>query len=207
MSTAATKSRPRTADPVRNLAMELETSQVLLANLKDVAAGDDDFLTDLVEGETDLFEIIAKIDESELDDQIMIDGITAHIKKLQDRKKKAEGRVEAKRALLATALSQIGLKNHRTPLGTISISSKALIAIVQDEAAIPSRFWDQPAPKLDKTALNEALRARARAVADASSIEDLTERKAAVALAAALHPEIPGAVASNGGVQITIRRT
>ena len=204
MSTAVIE-RPA-FDPVRGLTKEMEAKRVLLEQMRELAAGDEEFLTDLVEGETGIFEIISKIDESELEDQTIMAGLDVTIKRLQERKRKAEKRSETKRALIASALSQIGLRTHKTALGTITVSDKAPVAIVIEEADIPAKFWEAQPPKLDKKALNEALRARRAATVEAFMLKDTEERTAALVAADKQFPQIPGATLSNGGVTLTIRR-
>jgi hypothetical protein len=125
---------------------------------------------------------------------------------MQERKRRAEARIESKRALIASALIQAGLTKHRTILGTISVSPKRLIAIVTDEAEIPSRFWKQQAPSLDKKALNDAVVLREEGIAEANMLDDADIRKTALAAVDQLYPAVPGASISNGGLILTIRR-
>jgi hypothetical protein len=102
-------------DPRWALSQELEAKQTLLDQLPALAAEDPDFLTDLIDGETNLLELIASLDASIIDDEILADGAKAALDKLQARKRAAENRSELKRRLLAHTLQQIGLKTLRTP--------------------------------------------------------------------------------------------
>jgi hypothetical protein len=61
-------------DPRFALSQELEAKQTLLGQLRALAADDPDFFTDLVEGETNLLELIATLDASIVDDEILVDG-------------------------------------------------------------------------------------------------------------------------------------
>jgi hypothetical protein len=89
-----------THDPRFALSQELEAKQTLLDQLRALAADDPDFFTDLIEGETNLLELIAALDASIIDDETLVDGAKAALDKLQARKRTAEARIELKRRLL-----------------------------------------------------------------------------------------------------------
>src|ERR1700737_2928312 len=59
-------------DPRFALSQELEAKQTLLNQLRDLAAEDPEFLTNLLEGETNLLELIAALDASIVDDEILV---------------------------------------------------------------------------------------------------------------------------------------
>ena len=77
-------------DPRFALSQELEAKQSLLDQLRALAADDPDLLTDLIEGETNLLELIAALDASIVDDEILVDGVKAALDKLQARKRAAQ---------------------------------------------------------------------------------------------------------------------
>jgi len=166
-------------DTSRTLERETEAARVLLEQIREVCGDDETLIADTIEGETSLFELIAKVDAAELDDQAAVIGLDAMIDKLDARKRRIKAAIETKRTLIANALSVVGKKSHKTALGSISISKSAPIAIVTDESQIPARFWTPQPPKLDKAALNAAVKAG---------------------------EDIPGAVQSNGGIKLSILR-
>src|ERR1700724_3085167 len=84
-------------DPLRALGQQLEAKQTLLDQLRALATDDPDFFADLLEGETNLLELIAALDASIVDDEILVDGAKAALDKLQARKRAAETRIELKR--------------------------------------------------------------------------------------------------------------
>ncbi len=108
---------------------ELEAKQTVLDQLRALAADDPDFFTDLLEGETNLLELIATLDASIADDEILLEGAKAALDKLQARKRAAENRIELKCRLLVHTLQQIGLKTLRTPTATLTITEASLKAI------------------------------------------------------------------------------
>ena len=177
---------------------------MLLDQVRALATDDPDFFLDLLEGETNLLELIAALDASILDDEILADGAKAALDKLQNRKRSAEDRIELRRRLLAHTLQQIGLK-PRTPTSTLSLAEASLKAIPVAPEDIPARWWKPQPPKLDQDGLTKAIRAREKALKEAAALTDPEERGQALAAVETLHPLIPGVTASNGGITL-IRR-
>jgi hypothetical protein len=66
-------------DPRFALSQELEAKQPLLDQLHALATDDPDFLTDVLEGETNLLELIAALDASIIDDETLVDGANPRI--------------------------------------------------------------------------------------------------------------------------------
>jgi hypothetical protein len=194
-----------TRDPRFALSQELEAKQTFLEQLRALAADDPDFFTDLLEGETNLLELIAALDASIIDDETLVDGAKAALDKLQNRKRTAEARIELKRRLLAHTLHQIGLKTLRTPTATLTIAEASLKAIAVAPEDIPARWWKPQPPKLDQDGLTKAVRAREKALKEAAALTDPEERDRALAAVETLHPLIPGVTPSNGGITL-IRR-
>ena len=64
-------------DPRFALSQELEAKQPLLNQLRALAIEDPHFLTALIEGGTDLLELMAAIDASIIGDEIIADGAKA----------------------------------------------------------------------------------------------------------------------------------
>src|ERR1700732_1690123 len=77
-------------DPRIALSQELEAQQTLLDPLRALAADDPDFFTDVIEGETNLLELIAALDVSIVDDDILVEGSKTALDKLQARQRAAE---------------------------------------------------------------------------------------------------------------------
>jgi hypothetical protein len=194
-----------TRDPRFALNQELEAKQTLLDQLRALTADDPDFFTDLIEGETNLLELVAALDASIVDDEILVDGAKTALDKLQNRKRTAEARIELKRRLLAHTLQQIGLKTLRTPTATLTLAEASLKAIALAPEEIPACWWKPQPPKLDQDGLTKAVRAREKALKEAAALTDPEERDQALAAVETLHPLIPGVTASNGGITL-IRR-
>jgi hypothetical protein len=69
--------------------------------IRALAAEDPDFLTDLLEGATNLLELIAALDASILDDETLAEGVKTAVDKLQARKRTAVARLSEGLALPA----------------------------------------------------------------------------------------------------------
>ena len=140
---------------------------------------DDELIHDMAEGETDLFEAIdvalAEIDEC----AVVVAGCKAREEVFAARRKRAERREETLRGLIEQAIVVAEIGTVRRPIATLSVSLVKPKPIVTDEAQVPSSYWRQPDPVLDKAKLN----------ADAAA-----------------GTEIPGVEMSNGGTKLTIRR-
>jgi hypothetical protein len=157
----------------------LEAAKVLRAQIADLAGGDEDFIRDSLEGEVDFDQIVRTLVTSIGEDEAMVNGLKAYVADLNDCKDRIETRIGHKRTLITLALEIAGRVKLEVDVATISLTKIQPKALVTEEADIPAEFWKPQAPKLDKTALNTALR-DGRTVA--------------------------GAVLDNGGSTCTIRR-
>lgn len=187
------------------LSRELSAKQILIDQLRQLAADDPDFLGDLIEGETSIIELIGKLDSSIVDDEVLVEGAKTAAEKLVARRRAAENRIDLKRRLLAHALHQIGLKTLRTPTSTLTVTEALIKAVPITPEEIPARYWKPQLPKLDQDALTKAVRARDKAIHAAAALTDADAGKAAFEDINRLHPEIPGVVASNGGITLMRR--
>ena len=186
-------------DPRIALSQELEAKQTLLDQLRALATEDRDFFTDLLEGETNLLELIAALDASILDDEILVDGVKTALPA------DAPAKTASSSSAGSSPTQQIGLNILRTPTATLTIAEASLKAIAVAPEDIPARWWKPQPPKLDQDGLTKAIRARDKALKEAEAIPDPEERRRALAEVEAFHPLIPGVTVSNGGITL-IRR-
>lgn len=170
-------SRDWTAD---DIARQTDAAKSLLAELAADGLTDDEELThDMIEGETSFFEAVDKA-LSEIDEcDIMIEGLAAKIKQLTSRKKRNEDRAKKLRGLIDQAFQMAQLKRHKFERATITTKNVPPSLIVTDEADIPSKYFDDQPPKLNKKRLFDDVK---------SGIS------------------IPGASQTNGGTTIQIRK-
>lgn len=157
---------------------EGEAARCLLANIRDVIGDDDEMIATAVEGETSLLEAISggvdRIEELKAHRE----AIETRIKDLGERRDRFEDQEARIKAAIHVAMGQAELRKLELPQATISLRAVPPKLETPDEAAIPSRFWKTPEPKLDRKAVLDALKDK---------------------------EVIPGAVLSNGGETISIR--
>lgn len=167
----------------RNMQIQMQAARKLLDGLRDQGIEDDsDLVADSIEGETNLLEALdaalSEIDECE----ILIFGLDEKLKAFDARKKMQKDRAERIRALIEQALMMIDQRSFKLPSATISLTARAAGLVITNEADIPAKFWieqERPAPKLDRKAIAEALKAK---------------------------EAIPGAELDNGSVSLSVRR-
>lgn len=165
-------------DDTRHLQREIAAAETIKAGLLAVT-DDTDAIRDTLEGETNLHGMIRSMLLSIEDDQAMVDGAKARIDDLSERKRRFEGRIEAKRALVEQAMTVAEIDKVETDLATVSLRAVPPKPVISTEADIPSEFFIPQPPKLDQKALLAALK----------------EGR-----------DVPGATLSNGGKTLSVRR-
>jgi hypothetical protein len=139
---------------------------------------DPDLMLLLAEGETSLLETLDFMLEADLFDEGLLHGLKAQKDTLAVRLHRIEERRQSRRAILEQALLLMQRKSLERPIATLSLSDRPPTLIVEEEAQIPSRFFDLK-PMLNRRLTKEAL----------TSGE-----------------EVPGARLSNGSISLTVRR-
>ncbi len=163
-----------TLDPAR----EMQALEALKASLSPMLADDPDFILDLAEGETNLLETLDALLAADAMDEWLIEGAKKAAAEVSFRADRFQKRRMARRTLIEQALMILEQRKLERPCATISLADRAPMAVIEDESALPSRFFVNE-PSLDKKALKAAL--------DAGE-------------------DVPGARLSNGSVSLTIRR-
>ncbi len=140
---------------------------------------DADLVLDTVEGETGFLEAIdqalVEIDAC----AVIVMGCKAVASDINDRSKRAEGRIEKVRAAIEQALSIADVSEKIVrPTATLTMRKIKPGLVIDDESQIPTRFFVLPPPKLDKATLKVAAAATG----------------------------IPGCHMDNGSVSLTVRR-
>ncbi len=162
----------------RQLALETQAAarmrEILLTITEDGQA-----IADSIEGETSLHEAIRRVYWNVIEDQILTDGLKETITTLEGRKSRIDARIERYRAAITKGMEAGELQKLEMPEATLSLRNNGQKVELTDEARIPTRFWIEQSPKLDKKALGDALKAG---------------------------EAIEGASLSNGGVSLSVRR-
>lgn len=144
------------SDPIANkLKREADAARSLMQEL---AEHDEETRHDTAEGETDFYEAIdAALYEIDQCAEIVA-GCDAQIEMYRSRRDKFKARADRVRGLIEQAMVIADIPSIRRPMATLTVKATKPAPIISDEAAIPAKFWKPQPPKLDKTAINQAVK-------------------------------------------------
>jgi hypothetical protein len=157
------------------LRRETEAAKTLLATYEDILGEDDQAKADMVEGETSLLEAINRAVGRITEIDALMEGIGVVVENAQARQRRLKEQRENLRAALVIGLEIAERRKLETPLATLSLRDVARKVSITNEADIPSKFWVEQDPVVDKKALLAALKNK---------------------------EEVPGAELDNGGVTL-----
>lgn len=135
---------------------QLEAAKVLKFNLKEDAE-DLDLLSDMIEGETDLFELAEALYNAIKEDEEIINGIKIRADELKRRSNRYKMRMDRRKAMLLQAVTILGEK-LTLPSVTLSKRMGAMVLKIDDEGEVPTQYFKRPPPEIDKAALKDALK-------------------------------------------------
>lgn len=121
-------------------------------------AEDETLLADVLEGETELNDILSFLVRQANETEAISDGLGEYAKALAARRARLERRVQSIRALMMSAMDAAGIKKATLPEATLSISAGRPRLVIDDEAMLPPAYVltvTQP----NKDAIKEALAA------------------------------------------------
>lgn len=154
---------------------ELTKAEAVKRMLGDDA--DDQLILDMVEGQTDVMECAQAVLDIIDEDQILLDGIAAHLEAINARKDRIKHSLERRKALLQRMLDKLGVKSLKLPTATLTVRKGVPSVVITDENEIPKAFIVLK-PSIDKKKLKNVLQSA----------------------------DIPGATLSNSPDTLTIRR-
>jgi len=161
---------------VTKVGNELANALAIRRELED--RDDPQLILDMIEGGTDLHEALCVLYEEIAVDEALIVGLEKKIDELDDRKARLAKSCEDRRNLILMAMERAGIQTIKSPVATLTVKQIPPRVDIVNEAEIPSRFWVVPEPKLDKKALNAAVKEG---------------------------EQVPGAILTNGGITLQIR--
>lgn len=160
------------------ISREAEAARVLLLNVRELLANDEDAIEDAIEGETNFKEAAARAVTRLAEIDALAEAISIQTKNLSTRLHRLEAQGDSIRAALTSAMGLLEITKLELAQATISLKPTAPKVIVTDETAIHSQFWKRSDPTLDKRALMAALKDGLK---------------------------VPGAELSNGGETLAVR--
>ena len=140
---------------------------------------DQETLCDTVEGLTDLNEMLEAVVRSRDEDIALTNALKSRVDEMNDRLGRLRDRANKKKDIVADAMDRAGIKKIEAPEFTISCRRTTPPLLVDDESAVPEKYWNPQPAKLDRMALIGALKAG---------------------------ESISGAILGNGGITISVRR-
>ncbi len=150
-------------DAEAGIAAEIKAAEAVKAAIRAEIAEDgetdEQLLQDMIEGETDVFEMLDRLAELVAEDQELVDGISNREADLRERKSRIKFRQGRRRAYIEQAMTVMEAKKLERPEATLSLSKRADRLVIVEEADIPSQFWKPGDPVLDKAGLKEAMKA------------------------------------------------
>ena len=162
---------------IHALKYEATVAEEMAQKLRDLFAADEDLVSDMIEGETQLHELIAIAVMRAVELGAMQESIKEMVAKLRSRAERLANQERGLRDALLLAMVKGSVKKLELPVATVSVANAQRRLAIIDESLIPDAFWKQPPRELMKRDLANALKD---------------------------HP-VPGAALDNGGEQLMIR--
>lgn len=158
---------------------EGHNAAALVEQISMLAGEDAELIADMIEGQTDLLEVIEAALARTLALEELIEGCASAIDKARERKDRFAKQREHLRTAIAAAMDGAGMKRHETALATLSLRATPPKCEIVDESLIPTAY----------------LRT------------EVTVAKADLLKALKAGEQVPGAVLAEGSVALNVRRT
>lgn len=100
-------------------------------------ADDEQLLSDMVEGETEVFEVLSVLVRQANETKAVAGGLADYAKDIGERKARIERRVESIRALIVSLMDAAGINKAALPEATLSVRAGTPRPIVDDASALP----------------------------------------------------------------------
>ena len=143
--------------------MRLEFAAIAYRTIRDRIRAEDpqideQTLADTVEGLTDVHDIVAAIVGAALADEALATGLKTRIAEMQDRLARLQDCAAKRRQIAKDVMLELEIKKISAPDFTVSIRPGMPSLLILDEAAVPSIYWQEVAPRLDRQGLLNELK-------------------------------------------------
>ena len=143
--------------------MSLEFASITYRTIRDRIRAEDPYideqtLADTVDGLTDVHDIIAAIIRAALADEALATGLKGRIAEMQDRLARLQDCAAKRRQIAKDVMVELDIKKISAPDFTVSIRPGMPSLLILDEAAVPSIYWQEVAPRLDRQGLLNELK-------------------------------------------------
>lgn len=120
-------------------------------------ADDEDLRGDVLDGETDMHGVLARLVNAVAEANMMIEGIKARRQDLAARADRFEMKVDALRGLIARVMTAADVSKVTLPEATLSVRDAPQKLVEVDAAETPDEFW-RVRREVDKKAIADALK-------------------------------------------------
>jgi len=143
--------------------MSLEFATIAYRTIRDRIRAEDptideQTLADTVEGLTDVHDIVAAIVRAALADEALATGLKTRIAEMQDRLARLQDCAAKRRQIAKDVMLELDIKKITAPDFTVSIRPGMPSLLVLDEAAVPSIYWQEVSPRLNRLGLLNELK-------------------------------------------------
>ncbi len=121
-------------------------------------AEDEDLRAGMLEGSTDVMDVLARLVAQMLDAKMMSAAIATRATAIMARQARYDRREEATRKLVFKLMGIAGLRKCELPEATLSVRAGSQRAIITDESELPFEYF-RVTKTPDKTAIKDALKA------------------------------------------------
>lgn len=143
---------------VHELSEQGKAARLLIEGMRALVGEDDEMIETVVEGETNLHEALYAAMRRLAEIEALDSAIGDMIDKLKARKERFAKQADAIRTAMCVAMEIGEVKKLEFPIGTVSLRSVPPSVQIDDESAIPARFWKTRDPQIDKRELLKALK-------------------------------------------------
>jgi hypothetical protein len=121
--------------------------------IQEFPSTDDETIRDILEGITNLHEMIAAVIRSALVDQALHAGLRFRVDDMRERLSRLELRASKKRELALEAMTEAGLSKLEQSDFTASARAGSPALVIIAEERIPEAYWLPQPPKLDRQSI------------------------------------------------------
>ena len=135
--------------------IQLEEIRRIAEWLAEQCCDDETLFSDMMEGESNVFDMLEQVYARLAADQEIIAGIKLRVTALNERRQRLEQRVEANRSAIGKILRAAKLKNAELIEATVSVRDGKGKLVILDPDAVPTEY-NRTKTEPDKLKINEA---------------------------------------------------
>lgn len=131
----------------------------MLLSIRDDVDGDEQLKQDMIEGSTNFLEAVDQAASRLQELRVYLDALKSAREEMDARIERFKAQEERIRAALLVGLGAVDMKKCERPIATISVRAGSPQVVIRDENKVPTSYYVEQAPKLDKKKVNEDVKA------------------------------------------------